>query len=251
MDGQLSPPLFTAALLILLSLLVAGCQPLPRTEITVPSPEKELPVLAVAGADHYQVVPERSEARVYVYRGGPLAEYGHNHVMVAGDMTGDIYLAPEFHDSGFALTIPVAGLAVDPPAVRRQEGGAFGIELSAQAVADTRENMLGPQVLNAAEYPTIELRSRTLTGPPWQPDITFRLRLRGADRELTVPVAVEGRGELLTATGEFSIRQSEFGIAPFSILGGGLRVKDEVRIKFRVVATRASRVEEGDADKRE
>jgi polyisoprenoid-binding protein YceI len=197
-----------------------------------------LPPLAVESAELYRVVPEQSRARFYVYRGGPLAEYGHSHVIVARNITGTVHLAPEFRDSGFDLTIPVDGLTVDPPAVRREEGGEFASELPDQAAGRTRENMLGPGVLDAGEYPRIELRSRSLAGPAWQPDITFRLRLHGVERELTVPVAVIRQNGGLIAIGEFKVLQSEFGIEPFTALGGGLRVKDEVRVKFRVEASR-------------
>jgi hypothetical protein len=40
------------------------------------------------------------------------------------------------------------------------------------------------------------------------------------------------------ATGTLAIEQSEFGITPFSILGGAIAVKDRVDIAFRIVATR-------------
>ena len=40
----------------------------------------------------------------------------------------------------------------------------------------------------------------------------------------------------LTATGALRTRFSELGLAPYSALGGGLRVADELRIRFQVKA---------------
>jgi hypothetical protein len=41
----------------------------------------------------------------------------------------------------------------------------------------------------------------------------------------------------MTARGRFAILQSDYGIVPFSVLGGALRVEDRVEIMFRIVAT--------------
>jgi hypothetical protein len=38
------------------------------------------------------------------------------------------------------------------------------------------------------------------------------------------------------ARGEFRLRQSEFGITPFSVAGGAIQVADEVGISFEIRA---------------
>ena len=49
-------------------------------------------------------------------------------------------------------------------------------------------------------------------------------------------VDAPGTGDTLTATGRFSIKQTDFGITPISI-GGVVKVKDELNITF-TIATR-------------
>ena len=44
--------------------------------------------------------------------------------------------------------------------------------------------------------------------------------------------------ELLAAAGLVLTRQSDFGIAPFSILNGALQVQDRVDLRFRIHARR-------------
>ena len=45
-------------------------------------------------------------------------------------------------------------------------------------------------------------------------------------------------GSMLRISGEFAMRQSDFGIKPVSFAGGALRLKDEVKFKFELVARR-------------
>ncbi len=223
-------------LLIFIGLL-AACQPMPSAPVQ--SPElPPLPALPVADAQHFVVSPERSTLHVLVQREGPLAKYGHNHV-VSAPLRGDVYLRPEFQRSGFALSLAVNELVVDDPAARAAEGGDFAGTLSAQAIAATRDNMLSDAVLNATAFSRIGIRSVSLSGPEWQPDISLRIQLRGVERDIRVPTVIERCGDALIASGRFTLRQSDFGIEPFSVLGGGLRVSDALVIRFRIVAERA------------
>jgi hypothetical protein len=40
---------------------------------------------------------------------------------------------------------------------------------------------------------------------------------------------------MLRVSGEFSLRQSDYGIKPVSFAGGALRLKDELKFKFELV----------------
>src|SRR5690606_37605000 len=64
--------------------------------------------------------PEQSSIWIYVYRAGPLAAQGHNHIVAAGEFQGAAYL-PEhgLEKARFDLLIPAQELIVDPPAARQ------------------------------------------------------------------------------------------------------------------------------------
>jgi hypothetical protein len=47
-------------------------------------------------------------------------------------------------------------------------------------------------------------------------------------------VAREARGRYV---GRFALKQRDFGITPVSIAGGTVRVKDELKIEFDILAT--------------
>ncbi|MGH9353393.1 MAG: YceI family protein, partial [Terriglobia bacterium] len=203
---------------------------------TAPTPLSSLPPLVTQGTVHYAVRADLSDVRFLVYRAGPLANFGHNHVIRAANIKGDIYLGQDLQHSGFTLTLPITDFQVDEPATRAVEGADFAQQPSTQAIQGTYKNMLSPAELDAAEYPDIRIRSVRFVGPYWGPDATVRIELHGVAHDLTVPIALEHSGERLIATGTFEIRQSDFGIQPFSILGGGLQVADTVKVRFRLVA---------------
>lgn len=228
-------PRLRAALLGAAVALLSACQTAP----SVVSASAPLPALPVSGATHYVLNAGLSDVRFLVYRAGALASFGHNHVIQAKDMSGDVYLAPDFQASGFSLTLRVSGFVVDAPEARSVEGPDFAKQPSAAAIDGTRKNMLGADLLDAEHYPEVRVRSVKLLGPDWGPDATVRIELHGVSRDLTVPIAVEHGGDSLSVTGGFDLKQSDFGLKPFSVLGGGLQVADTLHVRFHLVAQQA------------
>jgi polyisoprenoid-binding protein YceI len=62
------------------------------------------------------------------------------------------------------------------------------------------------------------------------------LSLHGKSKLIAVPIKLETQNELLKATGETIIKQSDFGISPVSAGAGLVKVADEVRLSFQLVA---------------
>lgn len=215
---------------------VAGGEPSPRSTVTggetVPrlldhSPDKSI---------QYIVSADLSDIRLLVYRAGALARLGHNHVVQARNIKGEIYLAPEIHNSRFSIEIPVKDLVVDSAGPRLDEGEEFSRQPDADAIAGTTRNMLGEKVLDAANYQTIKIDLLALNGPIWGLDATVRIKLHGVERDLVVPAMVENGNDKLVVSSVFSVSQKDFGIAAFSVLGGALQVADTVKIRMRIVA---------------
>jgi hypothetical protein len=57
-------------------------------------------------------------------------------------------------------------------------------------------------------------------------------------RDLRFAAAVLRQDDTLAVVAAFRINQSEFGIEPFAALNGGLRVRDALDIRVRLVARR-------------
>lgn len=69
------------------------------------------------------------------------------------------------------------------------------------------------------------------------PVLKVHVTLHGVTNTFEVPVCFEKLLNDYTFSGQMTFRQSDFGIAPFSILGGALQVQDGLHLSFRIVAT--------------
>lgn len=217
-----------------LVLLVGGCQPKPTAAPPLPLPQDH------AGATLYSIDTPASKVTVRVYRDGPLARFGHNHVIGLRQLQGRVFVHKELSRSGFELTAPLTAMAVDQPADRLAAGADFPGELPADAIAGTRANMLGPKLLAADQYPLLELNAVAVRGQ-W-PDLIFTVRVsvRGNSRDVEFPAHVTVNGQRLTADGALTLAQSRLGLNPISVLGGGLKVRDELEIFYHLEATRTA-----------
>jgi polyisoprenoid-binding protein YceI len=227
--GVLSVRSLAAAALI----AAAACSGVKPAAERPPAPSVSTP----AEGALYRLVPEQSELRVLVYRDGPLAALGHNHVISSGDLSGRVILADRLADSFVELYVPVAGLQVDRPSLRLEEGDDFPGELDQESIAGTRANMLGEGVLDAAQFPQIRMVSRAIAGT--LPELAFDMTVefRGGRYSLQVPAQVTATTAQLSASGQFELRQTDLGMEPFSALLGALSVRDKLLVKFQLTAT--------------
>src|SRR6202041_2149016 len=132
-----------------LALLLAACTaPRPRNATPQnPGESAAAPNLALHGKA-YRIDESRSELRILVYRAGPLAHLGHNHVIINRSLHGVVDLA-ETGDSAFSMEVPAAGFVVDDAQARSQEGADFAAAVPDDAKAGTLRNMLSTALLDA------------------------------------------------------------------------------------------------------
>jgi hypothetical protein len=189
------------------------------------------------GTRRWQIDPERTVITVVVRRAGPLAKLGHDHVLTSADEAGWVWLGNTPADSSFELALPVERFDVDLPAARAAAGPEFAAPVPDDARAGTRQNMLRAEVLDLEHFPTITLRSTASSGVWPQPSVRVAVTLKGVEREQEVAVVVERDADSLLARGELRLNQTEFGITPFSIAGGAIRVADTLEIRFAIAAS--------------
>lgn len=201
---------------------------------------------ATAGAGSYRIDTARSELRILVYRAGPLARWGHNHVMVNRSISGSVEWGGEASPSAFELTMSSAAFSVDDPTARLEEGDVFAADIPDDARAGTLRNMLSAAVLDADEFPVVSVRSVAASAGPageragaWNG--TVAIHIAGHDSTVVVPFTLTSESGRLCATGSTELRQSALGLRPFSIMLGALQVQDELTVKFRIVADRGAR----------
>ena len=235
MSSSTKPLARSCALALGLAILF-GCQ---RPQLPAERPPTERASVdprMTRGATVYEIDARQSEIRALVFRTGRLAKLGHNHIISSGELSGRVYLQSEFSRSGFELRMPVASLIVDDPTLRAQEGEDFPGEIPEKDIAGTRENMLSPKVLDAQGFPEVTITAIGAGGAPPSAEMTFQIVLRGTPANYTAPVTVEIADGKVIATGQMDLSHADFGLQPFSVLGGAIAVADRVPIKFRLVA---------------
>jgi polyisoprenoid-binding protein YceI len=221
-----------AAAVLVLSL---GACAAPRPRPPAPQLPAAAALKALPAPGEYKIDTGSSELRILVYRAGPLANLGHNHVMVNRGVTGLVQVGSSISSSSFSLKVPVESFVVDDAQARREEGGDFPGDIPPDAKSGTLRNMLSAAVLNAAEFPEITVSSVTLTGTPDALSAELTISVAGHEAKLSAPCTLQGDAHRMTAAGSMELRQTAIGLAPYSLLHGALQVEDAMTVKFSIV----------------
>jgi polyisoprenoid-binding protein YceI len=128
--------------------------------------------------------------------------------------------------------------------LRAQAGADFASQPSAADIDGTRRNMLGEKGLNAAQYPFIEIWSERVrrSGDGLNADIV--VSVRGTLSRISIPIDFIPTGSTSGASGKFTVRQSDLGMSPFSILMGAIAVRDELEIEYSITVESTSGIED-------
>ncbi|MEP7246840.1 MAG: YceI family protein [Gammaproteobacteria bacterium] len=171
-----------------------------------------------------------------VYKGGALARAGHNHVISSHEMTGVARVPEAVSGVSFDIQVPVNTLVVDEDALRAQEGPDFPPGVPVDAKEGTRRNMIGEALLNGDRYPEIRLVSQGVQQTPDGVQAQVQVIVRDQGASVIVPLRYHLDGDELRVEGELPLKQTELGLTPFSLFGGALRVLDDIKVRFVIVA---------------
>ena len=181
----------------------------------------------------FTVDPERSRSLIEVGKSGAFSFVaGHLHEVEAPIASGVVHLDPadpshaDVHLEFDATAMRVTGKG-EPPG----------------DVPKVQQVMLGEQVLDVRRYPKITLESTSVSSTSDRAEsatmfdltIAGTLALHGVTQPFKAPVSVRLDGNILTATGKFAIKQTDYGIKPISV-AGVVNVKDALNITFTIVA---------------
>ena len=219
----------------LLSTLLEGCAPLLREPAPAPAvppadfPEGYYREALGRGEPVFRVDPRESLVVIEVRRAGSLARLGHDHVVASHEVGG--YVAP---DEGRAdLYVALGRLAVDEAVLRTEAG--FDTQPAESDIAGTRANMLG-KVLEAEKFPFALIRVSGADASQRDVTLSVAITLHGSTRTLQAPARIDADAGEMSVTGRLSFDQTDFGITPYSLLGGAIAVQNRVDLRFRIIA---------------
>ena len=172
---------------------------------------------ALDAAGSREIDTQKSVMTVRVFKSGVFSAFGHEHEITA----------PIEHGT-FNESQPSVELAVDARKMR-----VVDKEVSEKDRAEIQETMLGPKVLDTRQFPEIRFHSTAVEpGGKGRRVVRGELSLHGQTR----PVRLEVQGENGHYRGTADLKQRDFGIEPVSVGGGTVKVKDELRVEFEIVA---------------
>ena len=222
-----------AALHLILAGLLSACAPGPVRPPPVPVGETPADFqeahyrrAQALGQPVWRINPQDSLISVTVRRGGTLARLGHDHIIASRNING--FVAPEQGRADFHFRLDQ--LSVDEPALRTEAG--LAPQPSSDAILGTRRNMLS-KALDAQRFPFVLIHvTRVAPGAALKAVVT----LNGVSRSMDIAAQIEPYGDGIAVSGRMNLLQSDFGIVPFSVLGGAIAISDRLDLRFRILA---------------
>ncbi|HLB88264.1 MAG TPA: YceI family protein [Terriglobales bacterium] len=160
---------------------------------------------------------EKLVMTVHVYKAGLFSAFGHNHEITAPIERGS-----------FSDEKPVVDLVVNAHQMKVMDQ-----DVSDKDRAEIQQTMLGPKVLDTEKFPNISFRSTQVEKLGSSKFVVDGdLTLHGQTR----PMRVEVEGQGGRYRGVAVLKQTAFGITPVTVGGGAVKVKNEVRVEFEIVA---------------
>lgn len=183
---------------------------------------------AKEGLAHFLIDPKASRFTVQAFASGILSAMGHNPKIGIRAFSGEVDFNKEtIEGRAFLLTVQSASMAV----------------LDDISDKDRREmeRLMKEEVLEVARYPEIRYEAATIAvsrvdGSLYSAMLNGNLSLHGVTRGQPITARIATFGEMLRTSGDFTLRQSDYQIKPVSVAGGALKLKDEVKFSFEMVA---------------
>nr|WP_315261342.1 YceI family protein [uncultured Duganella sp.] len=217
---------FTFVIFAALLTLSACSQLPPPAQPPAPVAPPAAPIPPAAAGPVLQIDSAQSLIAVTVRRGGVLARLGHDHVVASHTVTGTVSPARNVADFTFRLD----EMKIDEAELRQVAGLAK--QPSADAIEGTRYNMLN-KVLDAERYPLVRVHAeRIAADQPLQVSIT----LHGVTRTLAIPVELREEQGVVNVKGSVDLKQTDFGLTPFSVMAGAMSVQDRMELRFDLTA---------------
>jgi polyisoprenoid-binding protein YceI len=119
-------------------------------------------------------------------------------------------------------------IEVDSLQVLRGEGGVT--PLSGPEKVLVRSNAL--KSLDAQRFPQIRFQADDIEKTNDGYRLTGKLEIHGRARERVIDVRVEELRNSWRISGQADVRQSDFGVKPYSLLMGSMKVVDNVTVSF-------------------
>ena len=181
-------------------------------------------------ADRYRIDGRSSRFTVRAFAAGMLAAMGHNPTVAIRDLSGELRFNSDKLEAGsLKIAIKSSSLSVQD-------------DISAKDLGEM-ERLMNQEVLETEKFPEIlyeaaDISVAKMADALYSATLKGNLTLHGISRSQPINVRVAVLGSMLRASGEFSLNQTDYGIKLVSVAGGALKLRDELKFSFELVARR-------------
>lgn len=177
---------------------------------------------------HYVTDLRASQFTLQVFAAGMLSSFGHNPNIAIRDFSGEAEVDPaDPQQSTLKLTIKADSLSVRD-------------EISDKDRKEI-ERMMQQDVLETSSYPEIVYECSNFSANKsgegqYSVTLNGELTMHGVTRYQSVPARVTLTRDSLRAFGSFTLMQTDYDLKLVSVAGGALKVKDELKFSFNILA---------------
>jgi polyisoprenoid-binding protein YceI len=183
---------------------------------------------------HFMMDTRASQFTAQVFAGGVLSVFGHNPTIAIRDFSGDAEVNPEDPArSSLKLTIKTSSLSVKD-------------DISDKDKREI-ERVMQQEILETSTYPEIVYECSSVeaikTGEG-QYTVTLNgdLTMHGVTHAQPISARMTLSDDSMRAFGAFSILQTDYDLKLASVAGGALKVKDELRFSFNILARKKAEI---------
>jgi polyisoprenoid-binding protein YceI len=177
---------------------------------------------------YYTADTRASQFTVQVFTGGLLSAFGHSPTIAIRDFSGDAQVNPDdIQRSSLKITIKAESLAV-----RDDISDKDRREIERAMQQDILETETYPEIV----YECSDIAPIKAGEGEYSVSLNGDLSLHGVTRFQAVEARVALNGDSLRAFGTFSLLQTDYDLKLVSVAGGTLKVKDELKFSFNIVA---------------
>jgi polyisoprenoid-binding protein YceI len=180
------------------------------------------------GLEHYEIDSEMSNFTVRAFASGMLSAFGHSPTLAVREFGGEARFARgTFEEAFLRINIKAGSLTV--------------VDNISDKDRREIESTINQRVLETHKYPEIVFESSNVSaskagdGQYWV-NLVGKLSLHGVTRDQPLAAHVALINNSLRAHGEFSLLQTTYRIDIVSLAGGTLRLKDELKCSFDILA---------------
>lgn len=176
----------------------------------------------------YRVDTQKSLFTVHPFATGLAKTLSHGLNIAIRDFTGEIRFVPgTLQKAGINLQIKADSLSVTDD---MKDTDRYEIE-----------RVMKDEVLRAAQHPIIEFKSSSIRPHQtmekhYRLEVTGELSLSGHRTSHSFETTIVMGTDSLRANGQFQVKQSDYKIPPISAAAGLIKVHDQVKLHFYLVA---------------